>query len=115
LAEKYKLTINTSADLASTNDCLQHNNIDLFTSVYAVEISKDKVKKFQKILSDFKVEVNECVFITDTVGDVKEASKLSVPTILVSWGYHDKSHFAELKEDVISIVDKPLDLLDLLS
>jgi len=63
----------------------------------------------------FQLQANECIFITDTVGDVKDAKKLNIPTILVSWGYQDESHFTEIKDSVIDIVHRPLDLLDLMS
>ncbi len=115
LAKTYKLTINTSADAMSTSEYLKHHDIDVFTSVYGIEVSKNKIEKFQKILLDFNLSASECVFVTDTVGDVKDASTLNIPTILVSWGYQDESHFLAIKNKVIGIVHKPLDLLDLIS
>jgi HAD superfamily hydrolase (TIGR01549 family) len=87
LSEIYTLVINTSADLASTKAYLEKHNIDFFDAIYGNEISKNKAEKFKKILNDYGITPADCMFITDTVGDVKEALFVSIPTLVVFFAY----------------------------
>lgn len=112
LSENYILSINTSSDSASTKNYLKENNIDFFDSIYGTEISKSKVEKFNKILNYYNVEAKDCFFITDTVGDIKEANVLSIPTILVTWGYQTEEHFEGVENKVIGIANKPEEIFN---
>lgn len=112
LATKYILVINTSANSLSTKELLESNGINVFTSVYGLESSKNKIDKFKSILNDNNVKENQCMFITDTVGDVNDANLLSIPTLLVSWGYQDRSHFSDVAGKVVGIIDEPEDILN---
>ena len=52
----------------------------------------------------------QCVFVTDTLGDMREAQEHSVGTIGCSWGVHPR---ATLEKGMpFRIVDSPLELLD---
>ena len=111
LSKKYILIINTTADSVSTKKYLKENDLDFFERIYGIEISRNKIEKFKMILNDYGTMETECIFITDTVGDVKDSLYLNIPTLLVSWGYQDYSHFHEVKDKVLQIVDKPEDLI----
>ena len=37
------------------------------------------------IFQEYGISENECVFITDTIGDIKEAKHLNIPCIAVNW------------------------------
>lgn len=112
LSENYILSINTSSDAVSTKNYLVGNDIDFFDSIYGTEVSKSKVEKFNKILNHYNVEAKDCFFITDTVGDIKEANALSIPTILVTWGYQNESHFNGVADKVIGIANKPEEIFN---
>jgi phosphoglycolate phosphatase len=43
------------------------------------------------IFKEYGLEPKECAFVTDTLGDLREAKKAKVPTIAVTWGYHGKT------------------------
>ena len=49
-----------------------------------------KIKKFNKFLRKYKISKEQCIFITDTLGDILESNKVGIPSIGVSWGYHNK-------------------------
>lgn len=107
-----KLVINTSASRETTISYLKNNNLyKYFSGVYGKETSIDKVANFELISKHFDIPLKECIFITDTVGDVLVAEKLEIPTILVSWGYQNKDYFEPVARKVISIVDEPIELI----
>lgn len=115
LSENYILSINTSSDAVSTKNYLQGNDIDFFDSIYGTEISKSKIEKFNKILNHYNVEAKDCFFVTDTVGDIKEAKVLSIPTILVTWGYQTEEHFDAVEDDVMGIANKPEEIFNFIN
>ena len=51
-------------------------------------------------------------FITDTLGDIKEANKVGIESIGITWGYQDKAKLQ--KGNPKKIVDTPTELLDYL-
>jgi len=114
LSKEYILTINTSSDAKSTQDYLEKNEIDVFKTIYGTEISRSKVQKFRQMFSDLGVQAEDCVFITDTVGDVLDANSVSVSTIVVTYGYQQAEHFESIKDKVIGLAGKPTDILEIL-
>ena len=55
------------------------------------------------------------LFITDALGDLKDADIAGVPTIAVTWGVHNKSFFEKEKHiNLIGIVDTVEELSNLI-
>jgi phosphoglycolate phosphatase-like HAD superfamily hydrolase len=42
------------------------------------------------LVEKYKINKNECIFITDTLGDLIEAKESGVSSIAVDFGFHDK-------------------------
>ncbi len=61
---------------------------DCFLRIYGATTSKSKNHKLMSALADNQVEASQAVFITDTLGDIREATNLHIPAIAVTWGYH---------------------------
>ncbi len=74
-----------------------------FTSILWLETHKSKVEKFKMIFDEYKINSFECLFITDTIGDIKEWNHLWIKTIAVTWGYHKKNLL--LSEGPYKVVD----------
>ena len=74
-----------------------------FEKVYGKRASTSKVEKFNMLFEDFNVKPDECLFITDTLGDLNEAEEVKVESIAVTWGYHDRKTLESGKS--IAIVD----------
>ena len=104
LARKYILLIVTAKTEDSIEDHLKLGGYSTyFKKVYGFETSKSKVEKFNTAMNDFNFNADECVYVTDTIGDIKEAHKAGVPVIAVTWGYHDRKLLASVKP--VAIVD----------
>ncbi|MFA5987583.1 MAG: HAD family hydrolase [Candidatus Paceibacterota bacterium] len=103
----YTLVLNTSAYRANCVPLLEKAGIlNLFDFVGTVETSKSKVEKFEMIKNKYSVDGDDILFITDTLGDVKEAKIVNVSTIAVTWGAHDRGYFArERCDNLVKIVD----------
>jgi len=96
LSKEYTLGIITSAKECGVNDYLNANKIEkLFSFVYGSETHKIKVEKFKKVLEERQLSVDECIFVTDTLGDILEANKVGMKTIAVDFGYHERERLTK--------------------
>lgn len=75
---------------------LERNGIDVkkFT-IYGVETDPSKVKKLQKIISETGITTHDMIFVTDTLGDIKEATEVNIASIGVTWGFQTIDTLAE--------------------
>lgn len=60
------------------------------------------------VFAKYGVNSSNCVFITDTLGDLREASHTGVKAIAVDWGFHSRETL--LKGEPFAIIDKPEEL-----
>ena len=72
-----------------------------FSEVLGKETHKSKVEKFKMIFKEYGLKPEECIFVTDTLGDLREAKKVGVPTIAVTWGYHGKTRLKKGSPNLI--------------
>lgn len=54
------------------------------------DVHKSKAEKFRMLFKHFG-EGTRYVFITDTLGDLREAEKVGVQGIGVTWGFHPRA------------------------
>ena len=76
--------------------------------VYGVDVSPRKDEKFRAIFAKYGVTPKDCIFITDTLGDVNEAASVGLSSIGVTWGFQDKETL--LRGNPIKIVELPGEL-----
>lgn len=89
LADRYVLTIVSSTRTDILEAFLRvHDLRSHFAGLYGSTEGFSKTKKLQRVLNEQEMDVEQAVFVTDTLGDVREASGVRVPTIVVTWGYH---------------------------
>ncbi|MSR71135.1 MAG: HAD family hydrolase [Candidatus Taylorbacteria bacterium] len=110
------VAINTSALEKNTLPVLEKTKIRGFIDFIAcAEVSKSKVEKFKIIQEKYKVAKEEIVFVTDTLGDIREADISGIPTITVTYGAHNTSFLTrEHHENLIAVVNSVSELGDLL-
>jgi len=106
---KYHLVIISSIDDDIINPYLERSKMDnLFEEVWGIRKKTSKVEKFKDFLSLYNISKDNCLFVTDTLGDIKEANKVGVKSIGVTWGYQDRGMLE--KGDPINIVDTTQEL-----
>ena len=91
LASRYVLTINSSGAGPRMEEFLRINDMtSYFSLVLGKEVSTSKVEKIEPTLQAHAAEASDCVMITDTLGDLREAHEAGVQTVAVTWGFHDE-------------------------
>ena len=96
----YLLVLNTNAYNRNSLPLLDKSGITpLFDYITTAELSTSKVEKFKLIEDKYNANKKDFLFITDSLGDVKEADVAGIPTVAVTWGVHDKSFFGREKHD----------------
>ena len=117
LKENYELYVVSSGGTKNISDCLSNNEItNAFIDVLGLETHKLKVDKFKFIFDKYNLTPDDCIFVTDTLGDILEANIVNIKTIAVDFGFHNKetlkkgnpyriiSHLGELQ----GIIEKSL-------
>jgi len=101
------LILNTSAFVKTTMPLLENAAIEtLFDFVATAEISKSKTEKFNLIAEKYQTNKKDILFITDSLGDVREADLANIETIAVTWGIHGREYFSlEANNNLIGVVD----------
>ncbi len=111
LSKKYLLCIVSSGSERTIKIQLMNSHIlDCFVDVLGYETDTSKVRKIKSALETYHVGREKSVFVTDTLGDIKEAHQVGIHTIAVTWGFHSQEMLREGKPE--SIVQTPQELQD---
>ena len=110
----YILILNTNAYERNCLPLLENSGITtIFDFIASAEISKDKMDKFKLIKDKYSADKKDILFITDALGDIKDADISDVPTVAVTWGVHDRLFLEREKHlNLIGIVDTVKELED---
>jgi len=109
IGENFTTILVTSTTSPPVKKFLAHHQLtNHFSALFCNDVPSLKSAKFKLILSHYKIEPSECVFVTDTVGDIKEAHSVNIPSVAVTWGYHDEDTLA--KGNPVTIIDYPTQL-----
>jgi len=91
VSKEYTLVIISSIDEDIIFPYLKRSNaLHFFKDIWGYKTEMSKIKKFKIFLKKYKISKKDCLFITDTLGDILEANKVGIPSLGVSWGYHHK-------------------------
>lgn len=114
LERRFQLFVISSTIDENIKHFLKLRNYDrFFQKILGGTTHRSKVKKFKMIFSQYNLKPEECLFVTDTVGDIVEAKKVNVKTIGVTWGYHEEKLLFDQKP--FAIVHNPEELLSLIN
>lgn len=114
LAKNYILAINSSGHAELINQFLEKHHIkQYFTDVLGFDTVTSKVEKLNTLIEKHGITTNQCVMITDTLGDLREAAEAKIKTIAVTWGLHDISILQEGNPNFLAYT--PLELPELVA
>lgn len=91
---------------------VHHGFRDCFTEILGNDIAHSKVEKMQLAFKKYALSSEHAVFITDTLGDIREANELAVPSIGVLWGFHDRETLEKGRPH--AIVETPQELMKMI-
>ena len=110
LGRNYTLIIISSTITSPIQEFLErHDLANHFVQIMGNDVHKSKIEKIKMVFKKYGAEANDCVFITDTLGDMHEAEKMGVGAIGITWGFHVQGTLQRGKP--FQIVQKPNDLL----
>ena len=110
LKEAYQLVVVSSTITSPIQRYLEkYDLVRHFDWIMGGDVHKSKTVKIKMVLAKYKVKPEDCVIITDTLGDAKEAAKCNVKSIGVTWGYHERERLE--KGDFFALVDKVEELI----
>lgn len=111
LSEMYRLYIVSSSMTSYIQDFLKKADVlDSFAGILGYDVHSSKVIKVKSILEKEQVLPQQCLFVTDTTGDIKEARECEVRTIGVSWGLHKRERLEQ--QSPFAVVDTPQELYE---
>lgn len=115
LAEEYTLLIVSSTIVSPIRDFLKRNSIlSCFDNIVGNNFADvNKTERIKMVFKEYGAEPEDCVFITDTLGDIREAAGLGVQSIGVAWGFQEKENLR--KSNPFRVVVKPEDLYNAVS
>ena len=110
LSRNYTLIIISSTVTSPIKEfMIWHNKTQCFAEIMGNDVHKSKAEKIKMVFSKYKINNQQCLFITDTLGDIKEASHMGVDTIAVTWGFHNEITLA--KGNPLAMVKGPDELV----
>lgn len=103
LSQEYQLFIISSTRGDIIQSYLQrHEILSCFTEILGNEIEKSKIKKFQILFDKYNINQKDIIFITDTSGDIKEAKKVGIETIVgIIGGYQFEENLKKENPTII--------------
>ena len=106
LGEKFNLIIisSTTSDLIK-NYLKIHKLEQCFIEILGNDVHSNKTEKIKMVFEKYKTNAQNCIFITDTLGDIKEAREAGAKSIAVSWGFNNRDILE--KGNPLVLVDKP--------
>lgn len=112
-ARRAALAIVSSNSGTAIEQYLTHHGLrQLFSEVWGGEQSESKVEKLRLLQEIHNVTPAECRFVTDTLGDLKEAAEAGVAAIGVTWGFHSRERLAQGAP--LAIAETPSELQEML-
>jgi phosphoglycolate phosphatase-like HAD superfamily hydrolase len=109
LAARYRLAIITSSKAAYIREFLARFGLaDAFEDILDVDVHTHKTKKIELLFERHGNTAADYLFITDTLGDIREAREHAVASIACTWGFHPRATLE--KGEPFRIVDTPQDI-----
>ncbi len=96
LNKQYELYVVSSGGTNNISDYFVNNRIvSVFKEILGLESYRLKVDKFKFIFGKHNLRSEDCIFVTDTLGDILEANEVNVKTVAVDFGYHNRETLAK--------------------
>lgn len=110
LSKNFSLVI-ISSNLSQIIDefLRRHELHDCFIEVLGNEVHKSKIAKIKMAFDKYQLLPSECLFVTDTLGDVREAAHMEVGAVAVTWGFNTPEILLTGKP--MCLVNEPQELL----
>ncbi len=104
----YSQSIISSCHEGFIRESLRNNKLEqYFEIIWGKQTNKSKINKFQDFLSLYNLELDQCVYITDTLRDINEAAECGIASIAVDYGYHTAETLCSGHIQPVTVIDRP--------
>ena len=111
LSSKHRLIIISSAVSDSIQTWLAgHELAQHFTEIMGMDVHRSKIAKIKMVFEKHSIGAEDCLFITDTLGDIKEAREVGVDSLAVTYGFHEEARL--LKGNPSGLIKRPEEMVD---
>jgi phosphoglycolate phosphatase-like HAD superfamily hydrolase len=112
LSMDHDLFVMSSNSSENINRFLKAYNVaGCFTAVYGNVSIFGKTKVLKRIIKDYNLTHESCIYVGDETRDIEAAHRLKMPVVSVTWGYNNKQILSQYQPDYL--IDKPTDLLQI--
>lgn len=113
LSTLHPLFIISSNQEEALNTYFKNNNFThIFKEILGAETHQSKVEKFKHLFKKHNLKAEDCVFVTDTLGDIMEGKKVGVRIIAVDFGFHQKDRLEKGSPfKIVSSFDEILEVI----
>jgi HAD superfamily hydrolase (TIGR01509 family) len=110
LSKNYQLIIISSTISSPIREYMDKYDMSrYFTEIMGNDVHKSKVEKIKMVFNKYGISASDCLFVTDTLGDLREAEKTGVEGIGVTWGFHSAETLK--RGNSVALVDSPDELV----
>lgn len=114
LSKEYTLIVISSTITSPIQGFLEKNHLGrYFSDVMGADLHTKKTEKIKMVFEKYDTSADRCVFVTDSLGDLNEASEMSVGSIGTTWGWHSRETL--LRGNPFRIVDTPAEITPAIS
>lgn len=112
LEDAHQLSIVTSCVTGVIKKIIERSSLapDVF-EILGMDVERNKTKKINRLMEKYDADPSDCLFITDTVGDIIEARAAGVESIAVTWGFHGEARLAAATPHAIARVPEDIPAL----
>src|SRR3989344_4473285 len=91
LAHEHILIVVSSSENSPIQGFLEKHHLGrYFSEIMGHDVNRHKAEKIRMLLEKYSTVPEECIFITDTLGDIHEATQMKVSSVGVTWGWHSR-------------------------
>jgi phosphoglycolate phosphatase len=88
LEKEYSLAVISSTLSHAISEFLAaHDLSGHFEWIMGSDVHWSKTQKVKMVFDKYEVAADDCIFVTDTLGDIREARGADVDSIAVTWGF----------------------------
>ncbi len=109
LSKKYRLIIISSTISSPISEWLNRRGLaKYFSEIMGSDVHKIKLEKIRMIFEKYGINSDNCVFVTDTLGDLHEAKKAGLNCLAVTYGFHGEDTLRKGKP--VGFIKAPQDI-----
>lgn len=109
LSKDFLLFVVSSGRENSIEEHLEREGLlKYFEGIFGYNFHLSKTEKLKYVIGSEKVSQDSALFVTDTLGDIRESNEAGIRSIGVTWGLHNRETLS--RGNPARIVENPLEL-----